>query len=78
MILVLNLSSRFLGEIPGSIIRLKFRYFPKNGFSDYDESVKFQEFPLVIILRYSLKNDNLGLKMKILKLLGIQPIYTNF
>ena len=78
MILVFNLSSRFLGKIPEWIIRMKFRDFPKNGFSDYGESVKFQEFPLVIVLRYSLKNDNLGLKMKILKLLGIQPIYTNF
>ena len=33
---------------------------------------KIRKFILVIIL-FSLKNDNLGLQMKILKFLGIQP-----
>ena len=38
--------------------------------------MKIQEFTLVIIfVIFPQKNDNLGLKMKILKFLGIQPSY---
>ena len=49
----------------------EFRDFPKNGHTDkkYFRS-KFEKF-----LYFPLKNDNLGLKMKILKFLGIHPIY---
>ena len=37
------------------------------------EFVKIEEFTLVIIFVIFLQNDNLGLKMKVLKFLGIQP-----
>ena len=37
------------------------------------EFVKIENFPLVIIFFDFLNNDNLGLKMNVLKFLGIQP-----
>ena len=40
------------------------------------EFMEIQEFTLVIIIVVSLKNDNLGLKMKSLKFFGNQPTYT--
>ena len=39
-----------------------------------DEFVKIQEFYQVIIFVIFRENGNLGLKIKILKFLGIQPI----
>ena len=44
------------------------------NFKNRIEFVKIQKFILVSFLWFSLKNDILGLKMKILKFLGIQPI----
>ena len=39
------------------------------------EFVKIPELTLIMIYLISLKNDNLGSKMKDLKFLGIQPSY---
>ena len=38
-------------------------------------TLKIQEFTLVIVLVVFSKNDNLGLRLKILEFLGTQPTY---
>ena len=40
--------------------------------------VKITKFTRVIIFWFALKNDNLGLQIKILKFLGIQPTFINY
>ena len=51
--------------------------FVKNFINNIkDKLVKIREFNFVIIFdNFSLKNDNFGLKIKLLKFLGIHPTY---
>ena len=45
----------------------------KKSYTVQGKFVKSKNSSLLSFLWFSLKNDNLGLKMKILKFLGIQP-----